>query len=152
MPARSSVKKREGEFAYKVVSHSKYREMRNEDDRRQYNRNKQMESRSWSKVSLTSADCVPPSAQAESEAPSNTERGDTHARSNGMGDKDRGRLVFIQEMGAKIVDSHGTDLFPEWKAALKGLGREGAEAVFKQARPGILWPSEFKAHRKAMGV
>jgi hypothetical protein len=100
---------------------------------------------------LTGIDCVPPSAQAESLSDSESKRGEGEAPP-AMGEKDRGRLAFIQEMGAKTTDGKGGDLFPEWKAALKGLGREGAEAVFKQARPGILWPSEFKAHRKAMGV
>ena len=36
---------KEGEFAYRVVSHSIYREMRNEDERREYNRIKQAEHR-----------------------------------------------------------------------------------------------------------
>lgn len=58
---------KEGEYAYRVVSHKIYREMRNEDDRRAYNREKKRESRARSKASMTVFDKSAVSAQAETE-------------------------------------------------------------------------------------
>lgn len=40
---------REGEFAYRVVNHDKYRQIKNEIDRREYNRIKQQEHRARAK-------------------------------------------------------------------------------------------------------
>lgn len=62
---------KEGQYAYRVVSHMIYREMRNDDDRRAYNREKKKESRARSKKSLTVMDksaVNEMSAQAEAEA------------------------------------------------------------------------------------
>jgi hypothetical protein len=42
---------KQGQFQFHVVSHQQYREMRNEDERREYNRVKMQESRARRKVS-----------------------------------------------------------------------------------------------------
>lgn len=62
---------REGQFAYRVVNHQKYKEIRNEDDRRAYNREKQREHRARMKASTTVNDSNTKStlsAQEEAEA------------------------------------------------------------------------------------
>jgi len=64
---------KEGEFAYFVVSHSIYRAMRNEDERREYNRKKQAECREKRKLSLTVIDKSAVSAKAEAEAEAEAE-------------------------------------------------------------------------------
>jgi ABC-type amino acid transport substrate-binding protein len=52
---------KQGQFQYYVVSHQQYREMRNEDERREYNRVKMQESRARrglsKQVSLTVNEC-----------------------------------------------------------------------------------------------
>jgi len=63
----------EGQFAYRVVSHAVYRQMRNEDERREYNRLKQREHRAKRKGSLTVNDMSALSAQAETETETETE-------------------------------------------------------------------------------
>jgi hypothetical protein len=57
---------KQGQFQYKVVSHQQYREIRNEDERREYNRVKMQESRARRKASTDPSltvnecqECVP---------------------------------------------------------------------------------------------
>ena len=69
---------REGQFQFRVVTHQHYRAIRNDDDRKEYNRKKQQESRdrrqSKSKrKSLTVNDSQRVSAQAEAEAETEAE-------------------------------------------------------------------------------
>ena len=73
---------REGEFQYFMVNHADYRSMRNEDERREYNRLKQRECRAKKKASNSqllhdnslgnvnslSQTCVPPCAHADADA------------------------------------------------------------------------------------
>ncbi len=61
------------------------------------------------------------------------------------------RIEHLTGLGA-IMAKDGKDLYPEWKARTKGLKSDAVETIFKKAVPGILWPSEFTEHRKAMGV
>jgi hypothetical protein len=59
---------REGQFAYRVPTHERYRSIRNEDERREYNRIKKAESRARSKMSLTVNDghqCQPKQKQKQ---------------------------------------------------------------------------------------
>ncbi len=70
----------EGQFQYRVTSHNIYRSMRNEDDRRAYNRKKQQESRARRKQSLPvntsvidSQQMLPASAHTETETETETE-------------------------------------------------------------------------------
>ena len=67
----------EGAFAYRIVNFEKYRSIRNEEERREYNRRKQAEHRAKAKVSnqvsLTVNDCQHLSAHTETEAEAETE-------------------------------------------------------------------------------
>jgi hypothetical protein len=69
----------QGPYQFHVVTHQHYRAIRNEDDRREYNRRKMAESRARKKTVMSnsqspsikvnhSEQCVPPCAQAEAEA------------------------------------------------------------------------------------
>lgn len=61
---------KEGTFRYRVVSHAIYRALRNEEERRAYNREKQRESRKRRRVNNVNdiQTCVPRSAHAEADA------------------------------------------------------------------------------------
>lgn len=59
---------REGAFQYRVVNHEHYRSMRDDADRREYNRVKKQESRARKAGQTKSQTCQPPSAQPEAEA------------------------------------------------------------------------------------
>ena len=48
---------------------------------------------------------------------------------------------------AKITNQKGEDILPEWKAVAKGCRDKQVEQIFKDAVPGILWPSDFKLAR-----
>ncbi len=65
-----------------------------------------------------------------------------------------GKIYLEDDLAAAGVkmERSGEDLYPEWQKVTKGLKRDQVIAIFKDAKPGIEWPSEFKAHRKAMGV
>ena len=60
------------------------------------------------------------------------------------------KRAHLLKLGAEMSRA-GTDLFPEWKKAIKGLKSLDVEEIFKAAAPGISWPSEFKTHRSARG-
>lgn len=67
---------REGEFAYRVPNHAAYREIRHEDDRREYNRIKKAEQRARERVNTPVNDSQIKSAlsaQADTEAKADTE-------------------------------------------------------------------------------
>lgn len=67
------------------------------------------------------------------------------------GTVDEQRRTHLTSLGAKMKRA-GEDLYPEWKAATKGLKSDRVEEIFKAAKPGIMWPSEFKAARAARGL
>jgi hypothetical protein len=70
---------REGEFQYFMPTHEKYRDIRNEDERRAYNRLKQREHRAKQRVKASVNDSQRQSrvsANTEAETESETERGD----------------------------------------------------------------------------
>ena len=73
---------KEGEFQYFVTNHIKYRSIRDEEGRREYNREKKREERARKSGSVKppvndSQSCQPPSAQAEAEAEAEAEESDT---------------------------------------------------------------------------
>lgn len=69
---------REGEFAYRVPNFAAYRAIKNEDDRREYNRKKKAEQRLRDRnvkdVKARVIDCQPMSAHAETEAESRKQK------------------------------------------------------------------------------
>lgn len=60
------------------------------------------------------------------------------------------RREFIEARGG-LTRRYEVDLLPEWDAICKGMNNRAISAIFTEAKPGILWPSEFKAHRAAKG-
>lgn len=69
---------------------------------------------------------------------------------DGLSERDHAQRAFLVALGAKMQRG-SSDLFPEWKAATKGIKSAMVESIFKEAKPGITWPSEFKKHREARG-
>lgn len=55
---------------------------------------------------------------------------------------------FLISLGAKM-ERGADDITPEWKAAVKGMGRPAIRAIFDEAKPGIVWPSQFREWRAA---
>lgn len=70
------------------------------------------------------------------------EEGETRARAL--------KIKFIEDLGAKTKKGE-EDLLPEWEAVMKGLKNQRIEEIFKNAKPGIIWPSQFTQWRKAHG-
>lgn len=68
-----------------------------------------------------------------------------------LSERDQSQKAFLLDLGARM-EQGSKDLFPEWKAATKGIRAAMVETIFKEAKPGIIWPSEFKKHREARGV
>jgi hypothetical protein len=64
--------------------------------------------------------------------------------------KDKKIISFLEGVGA-LTERDGKSLLVEWKGVLKGCKQPFIEAIFKQAKPGILWPSQFKEWRSAKG-
>lgn len=58
------------------------------------------------------------------------------------------RRTALEALGAKTRHK-GEDLMPEWMAVTKGLKQAAIEEIFKDAKPGILWPKQFVDHRAA---
>ena len=58
---------------------------------------------------------------------------------------------YLRGQGCKLTKGE-TDLLPEWKKYTKGLKASQVMQIMDEAKPGIVWPSEFKKHREARGV
>lgn len=111
---------REGEFAYRVVNHDLYRGMRNEDDRREYNRTKQREYREQKRAEYGGPNAsipdvkpvyrgVPPSAHTEAETEGSIR--------SGIGSVQGIRSDVIQDVvaqpGVERVSANGSSSLPE---------------------------------------
>jgi len=96
---------REGQFAFKVVNHDKYKAIRNEDDRREYNRIKQQESRARKASAVKSVN----DGQLQSTASAHTE---AEAESEGslcLQDQDPSPS---QQSGSRARDPGATEHVP----------------------------------------
>lgn len=58
---------------------------------------------------------------------------------------------YLRSLGVKLTRG-GDDLMPEWTRATKGLKARQVMDIMEQAKPGIEWPSQFRAARKERGV
>lgn len=58
---------------------------------------------------------------------------------------------YIESFGAKTIKGD-EDLLLEWEAYCKGLKNKDIESIFKTTKPGILWPSQFRDAREAVGI
>ena len=57
---------------------------------------------------------------------------------------------YLESLGAKTMKG-SEDLITEWEAVLKGLRNKRIEEIFANAKPGIIWPSQFLQWRNAQG-
>jgi hypothetical protein len=83
--------------------------------------------------------------QAEAEAEAEAEREGERPLAQEVDKTERERQE-LESLGAKTTKD-GVDIMSEWKAATKGLGLKRLRSIFRDATPGIQWPSELKAHR-----
>ena len=133
---------------WRVLNYVKYRDLGRGEERREYfAEHKRIARALCPQMSTMSTTCPPLSPIAEAEA--DKREGEERARAPlSESEKDEERRSVLLALGAKIIKGDD-DLLPEWKAVTKGLKRSVVEEVFKEAKPGILWPSEFKAARIA---
>ncbi len=75
----------------------------------------------------------------------------TGTEGTGEESRDDRQRQFLISLGAKM-ERNGVDLLPEWLAETKGLKQSSIESIFKEAIPGIQWPSQFKAWRASKAV
>lgn len=146
---------------WRLLNHEKYRALLSQEERREYNRRKQNEHRkklrSVKDSSAGVSNCQEMSAlsaHTEAEADTEAERereaeGDPPAPAP-FSRRERQRH-FLQALGAITRDKAGKDLMPEWEAETKGLKSDQITAIFKDAVPGIQWPSQFRDWRAAKG-
>lgn len=136
-----------------LVNYEVYRERRDDDARREYMRDYMKRYRSVNSGKL----CKPQLAQAEAEA-------SPEAEANTEGERDapapllvlqekKGKPLeeYLKEQGCRITKD-GSDLMPEWRKYTKGLKPAQVMQIMDEAKPGIMWPSEFKRHREARGI
>ncbi len=90
----------------------------------------------------TDSPLISPIAEAEAEAEGRERKSRAPAPVDDFMD-------WLKAQGLK-TEKDGACLRAEWKAAVKGLPQERSEEILRRAKPGILWPSEFRAHRKAL--
>lgn len=129
-----------------LVNYEVYRERRDDEVRREYMRSYMREYRLGKQSVNNVSDGKPRLAQAEAEAsPEGEGRESPPAPVKFTLEDD------LIAAGVKMT-RQGEDLFPEWQRATKGLKRDQILAILKETVPGIEWPSEFKAARKARGI
>lgn len=128
------------EGGWGIVNYEVYRNRRDEEERREYMRQYMAQYR---KRSVNSSKPSKPQLAKAEAAP--------EAKAEGEEKRPPSLEDDLINAGVKM-EKNGEDLFPEWQKACKGLKRDAVLSLLKDARPGIEWPSEFKAHRKAKGI
>jgi hypothetical protein len=79
-----------------------------------------------------------------SPTPAPAEGEDTHTRADGLGE-------FLEDFKCK-TERAGVSILDEWELAIKGLKPRRVRQILEEAKPGIQWPSEFRAARAARGI
>lgn len=125
-----------------LVNYEAYRDRRDDDQKREYMRNYMRQRRSGNNGVNFCKDSLNNVGQAEASTEASTER-----EGEALLSKDEKTRAFFEDMGVKTKKG-GDDLLLEWKAVCKGLKQSVVERIFKEAKPGIQWPSEFKNYRK----
>jgi hypothetical protein len=129
-----------------LVNYEAYRERQDGDAKREYMRNYMRDYRAKGKPVNVGKEKLDGVGQAEAEAEAKAEReGERPAAV---------KLTLEDDLVAASVKMtrNGEDLYPEWQKACKGLQPAQVRAILAEARPGIEWPSEFKAHRAQRGI
>jgi hypothetical protein len=146
-----------------LVNYEAYRDRRDDDSKREYMRTYMRQYRANGNAPTTTCEqpvnsCKPlldEVGQAEAEAEANTEgEGERDAPATLLVLQDKkGKPLeeYLRDQGCKLSKGE-VDLLPEWKKYTKGLKPSQVMQIMDEAKPGILWPSEFKRHREARGV
>lgn len=147
-----------------LVNYEFYRDQQGTEDRRAYMRRYMQERRCKQSVNsrkqklavLGQAEAeADTEAEREARAPvnfsvNNPEEGES--RSLSPEELDEGSRRYLEGLGAITRKRNGEDILEDWKAAAKGLKAGQVAELFKEVRPGIQWPSEFKRARKERGL
>ena len=124
---------REGMFAYRVVNHAAYRRVRDENDRREYNRNKQAESRArrvnTSVKESTDESTMSAKAEADTEAEADTKPRSARQKKSNVGTLEAGEIINrikalatrnpmngSANISRKDVEALGTDILRAYDA------------------------------------
>jgi len=125
-----------------LINYEAYRARRNDEDRKEYMRKYMAERR---KQSVNSVNNSKPQLAQEEEEEEEEEEGEREVKTL---TRDEKICIFLKAQGA-LTEKDGKSLLVEWKGVLKGCKEVFIKEVFASAKPGILWPSEFKQHRAA---
>ena len=144
-----------------LVNYEAYRDRRDDDQKRETMRDYMREYRKSGKPSQICNErkvLLGEVSQAEAEASpeTTTEREgerDAPAPPVVLPEAKKGKPLedYLRDQGCRLTKG-GTDLMPEWRKYTKGLKPAMVMQIMDEAKPGILWPSEFKKHREARGV
>lgn len=136
-----------------VLNHANYRDMDSDQDRKRKDALRQQRLRDRRKNEASRRDGVTnhtrsaiqiSDANTDSNTDSNTE-GEREEPAPALSKIEKQRQ-FLESLGA--ITYKGTNcLMREWAAETKGLKGERIAELFKEATPGIQWPSQFKAWR-----
>lgn len=147
-----------------LVNYEAYRDRRDEDAKREYMRNYMRDYRAKNgpvpAQNPTPVNfCKAPlnivgeaEAEAAPEAEAKGERESPPAPLVLQDEKGDGLEAFLLSFDCKTVDRKGVSLMGEWRIHTKGLKPKQVREILEAAKPGIEWPSEFKAHRAAKGT
>lgn len=126
---------------WRVLNYKKYRELGRTEDRREYFAEHKRNARA---AACPQKSTMSPIAEAEANAEAERE-GEAETLAPALSRLEKQRQ-FLEALGATTRKS-GQCLMKEWAAETKGLRSERIAELFKEATPGIQWPSQFKAWR-----
>jgi hypothetical protein len=136
-----------------ILNHGLYRDLDSDQDRRRKDAERQQRARNKRKAETSQRDGVTNHtssamqiSDADADAKTDTER-ERERPARALSRKEQQRQ-FLEGMGA-ITWKDGACIMSEWAAETKGLKAERIAEFFKEAVPGIQWPSQFKAWRAA---
>ena len=122
---------REGQYQYRVTSHEIYRALKNEEDRRAYNRDKQRKSRAKHAVNGNGYQPLPMSAHTEADLEAEAET-EAEAKKNKLTRED---LAVIATPVVIPTDRQTQTFDAFWQAYPRKAGKGAAFKVWKKIKP-----------------
>lgn len=134
-----------------LVNYETYRDRQDGDAKRTYMREYMRRYRLSGKESHSGKAPLDGVTQAEAEAEASTEREGEAPALLDLQESGDGLEAFLHDFHCK-TERRGVSIMEEWRLAVKGLKPKQVRQILEEAKPGIQWPSEFKAARAARGI
>jgi hypothetical protein len=131
---------------WRILNYKKYRELGRNEDRREYFAEHKRQSRADVHNVHKSAP-MSPIAEAEAYPEAETEEREKQSDTPPP-TREELQKQFLVGLGA-AMEHNGKDLLGEWLKETKGMRQPAIAAIFKDATPGITWPSQFRDWRAA---